>query len=93
VGEARSLPLNGAPKIRLGWKGLPGTNALAYYENPKSTIIKCFIGFAPGHWLESFSTLFDLFSTFIFFKNIRKLAKLLHNLLVVRKLFCFYSLL
>jgi hypothetical protein len=21
-------------KIRLGWKGLPGTNTLAYYENP-----------------------------------------------------------
>jgi hypothetical protein len=20
--------------IRLGWKGLPGTNTLAYYENP-----------------------------------------------------------
>jgi hypothetical protein len=20
--------------IRLGWKGLPGTNNLAYYENP-----------------------------------------------------------
>jgi len=25
-----NLPEN----IRLGWKGLPGTNTLAYYENP-----------------------------------------------------------
>ncbi len=43
VGEARSLPYNGAPEsfivqapalpanIRLGWKILPGTNTLAYY--------------------------------------------------------------
>ncbi len=28
--KACSLPAN----IRLGWKGLPGTNTLAYYENP-----------------------------------------------------------
>jgi len=27
AGEARSL-------TRLGWKGLPGTNTLAYYKNP-----------------------------------------------------------
>jgi hypothetical protein len=47
VGEARSLPKSGASEralhsgrprpyianIRLGWKGLPGTNTLAYYEN------------------------------------------------------------
>ncbi len=40
VGEAGSLPLSGASlgyaptlpaNIRLGWKGKPGTNALAYY--------------------------------------------------------------
>jgi hypothetical protein len=28
LGKALALPAN----IRLGWKGLPGTNALAYYE-------------------------------------------------------------
>ena len=46
LGEARSLPYSGAPKgvllgealalpanIRIGWKGLPETNTLAYYEN------------------------------------------------------------
>jgi len=45
-GEARSLPLSGAPErcftrvgsslpanARLGWKRLTGTNTLAYYEN------------------------------------------------------------
>jgi hypothetical protein len=30
LGYAPALPAN----IRLGWKSLPGTNALAYYENP-----------------------------------------------------------
>ncbi len=30
LGQALALPMN----IRLGLKGLPGTNALAYYENP-----------------------------------------------------------
>jgi hypothetical protein len=30
VGEGRNLPVN----IRLGWKGLPLINTLAYYENP-----------------------------------------------------------
>jgi hypothetical protein len=29
LGQAPTLPAN----IRLGWKGLPGTNTLAYYEN------------------------------------------------------------
>jgi hypothetical protein len=30
LGQALALPAN----IRLGWKGFPGTNTLAYYENP-----------------------------------------------------------
>ncbi len=47
AGKARAYPseaLSGAPlygkllalpaNIRLGWKGLPGTNTQAYYENP-----------------------------------------------------------
>ncbi len=32
---------------RLGWKGLPGTNTLAYYENSKITALKSFITSAP----------------------------------------------
>jgi hypothetical protein len=30
LGRALTLPAN----IRLGWKGLPETTTLAYYENP-----------------------------------------------------------
>jgi hypothetical protein len=29
--------------IRLGWKGLSGTNTLAYYENPQIIAVKSFI--------------------------------------------------
>jgi hypothetical protein len=39
-GRLLALPTN----IRLGCKGLPGTNALAYYKN----LLKSFIGLAPG---------------------------------------------
>jgi hypothetical protein len=34
--------------ISLGWRGLTGTNTLAYYENPKITAIKSLIVQAPG---------------------------------------------
>ncbi len=34
--------------IRLGWKGFPGTNILAYYENPQITTVKSFILQVPG---------------------------------------------
>jgi hypothetical protein len=34
--------------VRLGWKSLPGTNALAYYENSYITDKKSFITLAPG---------------------------------------------
>ncbi len=34
--------------IILGWKGLPGTNALAYYEKAQLTAVKSFITLAPG---------------------------------------------
>jgi hypothetical protein len=33
---------------RQGWKGLPGTNTLAYYENLPITAVKSFIGLAHG---------------------------------------------
>jgi hypothetical protein len=36
------------PNIILGCKGFPGTNALAYYENPYITTVKSFIVQAPG---------------------------------------------
>ncbi len=32
--EAPFRPLALPANIRLGWKGLPETNTLAYYENP-----------------------------------------------------------
>ncbi len=34
--------------IRLSWKGLPGTNALAYYKNSQITSVKSFITLGPG---------------------------------------------
>jgi hypothetical protein len=46
VGKARNLTESGAPERlslallannRLGWKGLPGTNTLAYYGHMKIT--------------------------------------------------------
>ncbi len=48
-GKLLALPTN----IRLGWKSLPGTNTLAYYENPQITAILGFIVQAPGQiWLS-----------------------------------------
>jgi hypothetical protein len=43
-GRPLALPKN----IRLGWKGLPGTNTLAYYENLLITAVKSFVRLAPG---------------------------------------------
>jgi len=40
--QALALPTN----IRLCWKGLPRTNALAYCEKPSHTAIKSFITLA-----------------------------------------------
>ncbi len=34
--------------IRLGWKGFPGRNTLAYYKNPLITSVKSFVTLAPG---------------------------------------------
>jgi len=42
--QAPALP----PNMRLGYKGLPGTNTLTYYENPYITDIKSFITLGPG---------------------------------------------
>ncbi len=35
--------------IRLGRKGFPGINSLAYYKNPYITAAKSFIVQGPGH--------------------------------------------
>jgi hypothetical protein len=43
-GRLGALPIDN----RLGWKGLPGTNTLAYYENSKIMAVKSFITLAPG---------------------------------------------
>jgi hypothetical protein len=44
LGSLLALPTN----IRLGWKGLPGTNALAYYKNSGCTAVKSFITLTQG---------------------------------------------
>ncbi len=43
-GKILALPMN----IRLCWKGLLGTNTLAYYENSQITGMKSFITLAQG---------------------------------------------
>jgi hypothetical protein len=43
-GRLLSLPTN----IRLRWKGLPGTNALAYHDKSLFTAVKSFTTFATG---------------------------------------------
>jgi hypothetical protein len=43
-GRPRPYPQN----TRLGWKSLPGTNALAYYGNPLITAVIGFMIQAPG---------------------------------------------
>jgi len=44
LGKAPALPSN----VRLGWKNLPGTNALAYYEKAYLTALKSFITLSTG---------------------------------------------
>jgi hypothetical protein len=43
-GRLLALPKN----YRQAWKGLPGANTLAYYENSLLTHVKYFIILAPG---------------------------------------------
>ncbi len=43
-GRLVTLPTN----IRLGWKDLPGTSTLAYYELSQITVIKSFKTLGPG---------------------------------------------
>ncbi len=46
VGYAPSLLTN----IRLDWKGLPGTKAVAYYQNLKITAVKSFTLWLLNQW-------------------------------------------
>ncbi len=58
AGKAGAYPSEGASllgrllasptNLRLGWKGLPRTNTLAYYESLKITTVKSFIVQGPG---------------------------------------------
>jgi hypothetical protein len=43
LAQAAALPTN----IRLSWKGLPGTNTVAYYENSLIIAIKSLLVQAP----------------------------------------------
>ncbi len=51
------LHLGQLTNIRLGWKGLPGTNALAYHEKAQLTAVKSFITMATGEGVWLFSVL------------------------------------
>jgi hypothetical protein len=44
LGKLLALPKN----IRLGWKGLSGTNTLAYYKHLYITGFKSFVTLTPG---------------------------------------------
>jgi hypothetical protein len=46
TGQATALPVS----IRLSRKGLPATNALAYYEKSELTSVKSFITLAADHF-------------------------------------------
>ncbi len=55
VCKDRSQPKSGAPEvptlplnIRLGWKGISGTNTLAYYEHSQIAAVKSFMTLGPG---------------------------------------------
>jgi hypothetical protein len=49
--------------VRLGWKGLLGTNNLAYYEHSSITAVKSFIALAHG--LNSYGSLRLTYSLFV----------------------------
>jgi hypothetical protein len=50
------MPLALPTNIRVSWKGLPGTNNPAYYENPEITAVKSFITQAPGANVKKYSS-------------------------------------
>ncbi len=55
-----ALPTN----IRLGWKGLPGTNALGYYEKSKLTAVKSITTLTSGRRFQIKVAAFQLCDEF-----------------------------
>jgi len=53
IGLALALPAN----IRLGWKGLPGTNILAFYNKSVNYGHKKFYSAGPWHNLQMGSSI------------------------------------
>ncbi len=51
-GRLLALPTN----IRLGWKGLPEINALAYYEKSSLTAVKSYIGLRSTEMVKGMKT-------------------------------------
>ncbi len=43
-------------KMRLGWRSLPGTSAVAYYKNSLLTTVKSLITLAPGLTVKVYYT-------------------------------------
>ncbi len=66
LGRLLASPTN----IRLGWKGLPGTNTLAYYENLQIMAVKSFILRAPGLRLTNLSLTYFAIPVSHFEKNL-----------------------
>ncbi len=64
--QAPALPAT----IRLGWKSLPGTNDLAYFESYNFTTVKSFIALATGLRISKQPR--SLFSVFVYFSSINR---------------------
>jgi hypothetical protein len=69
VEHLESASLRYAPaqptNIRLGWKGLPGTNTLAYYENPNIRAVKSFIELTPVYIITLITAVINSVSIFV----------------------------
>ncbi len=59
VHSGRLLALSA--NIRLGWKGLPGTSALAYDEKAEHTAVKSFITLATDRGFKNKQKLQNIF--------------------------------
>jgi hypothetical protein len=52
-GTPRKAPVTLSTNLRLGWKGLSGTNTLAYYKHSLIVVVKSFITLTPGCLLHN----------------------------------------
>ncbi len=68
-GRLLAVPAN----IRLGLKGLPATNALAYYEKVELTAVKCFIILATCGQISNLHLNVLNFSTPVLFRYLWRL--------------------